>query len=104
MEDNALISLPPRLRSRLKALGQKYQAHGIELFVFGSLARKDQRPNSDLDLGIEWRRPVSPELFRELCKDVEDLPTVREVDLVDFSSVSNTWKEIAGRHRVFLAQ
>jgi predicted nucleotidyltransferase len=98
-----LNSLPRRLVSRLKALGRKYQAQGVDLFIFGSHARKDHQPNSDLDLGIEWRRPVSRQLFRNLCKDVDDLPTIRKVDLVDFSKVSSVWKEIAGRHRVFLS-
>lgn len=104
MQKDTLTSLPPRLRARLKALGRKYHTRGIDLFMFGSLARKDHRPNSDLDLGIEWRRPISPKLFRELCRDVDDLPTVRKVDLVDFSSVPHTWKEIAGRDRVLLSQ
>jgi predicted nucleotidyltransferase len=104
MEKDPLARLPPRLGSRLKALAQKYRARGIDLFLFGSLARKDNRSNSDLDLGLEWRRPVSAKLFRELCREVDDLPTIRKVDLVDFSKVSHSWKEIAGRHRVPLAQ
>lgn len=101
--DATLNSLAPRLVSRLKALGRKYRAHGVDLFIFGSQAREDRRPNSDLDLGIEWRRPVSHELFRQLCKDVDDLPTIRKVDLVDFSNVSPAWKEVAGRDRVLLS-
>lgn len=103
MSEDTLIPLPPRLRSRLKALGQKYQARGVDLFLFGSFARTDWRENSDLDLGLEWRRPNSQELFRELCKDVDDLPTIRKVDLVDFSKASQGWREIAGRHRVLLS-
>jgi predicted nucleotidyltransferase len=99
----SLNSLPPRLVSRLKALGRKYQEQGVDLFVFGSQAREDCRPNSDLDLGIAWRRPVSRKLFRELCKDVDDLPTIRKVDLVDFASVPPSWKEIAGHDRVLLS-
>lgn len=99
----ALNFLPSRLVSRLEALGRKYQEQGVELFVFGSLAREDGRPNSDLDLGIEWRKPVSPALFRQICRDVDDLPTVRRVDLVDFSNVSPAWREIASRHRISLS-
>jgi len=98
----ALKALPPRLVSRFKDLGRKYGPQGVKLFVFGSQTRKDCRPNSDLDLGIECSRPVSPELFRNICKDVENLPTIRKVDLVDFSKVSPAWKKIAGRHRVLL--
>ena len=100
----ALNSLPPRLVSRLKALGRKYRAEGVELFIFGSQSRKDRRPNSDLDLGVEWHRPVSPDLFRTICRDVEDLPTIRKVDLVDFSKASPAWREVAGRDRVMLSQ
>jgi len=74
------------------------------LFVFGSFARGDQRAGSDLDLGIEWRVPHSPSLFRELCADVEKLPTIRKIDLVDFSRVSPQWKEVASRDRHFLSR
>lgn len=99
----SLESLPARLRSQLKALGRKYGREGVELFVFGSLARKDGRFNSDLDLGVEWRKPASPKLFRQICRDVDDLPTVRKVDLVDFSKATPRWRKIAGRHRVSLS-
>lgn len=95
-------ALPARLHGRLSALGQKYHARGIDLFVFGSFARGDDRPNSDLDLGLEWRHPRSPALLRELQKEVDDLPTIRKIELVDFSCSSRQWRAIAGRDRRFL--
>lgn len=99
-----LNSLPARVLSRLQELGRKYSSQGVELFVFGSHARKDPRPNSDLDLGVEWHRPVSRTIFREICEDIDDLPTIRKVDLVDFSKVSPAWREVAERDRVMLPE
>lgn len=95
-------ALPTQLDSRLTALGEKYRARGIDLFVFGSFARGDNRPNSDLDLGLEWRAHRSDALLRELQNEVDDLPTIRKIDLVDFSTVSPQWRSIAERDRRFL--
>lgn len=97
-----LAHLPPPLRARLRALAQDYRVRGVDLFVFGSFARGDARPNSDLDLGLEWRTDPCPQLLRALQKEVDDLPTIRKIDLVDFSQSSPRWSSIAGRDRQFL--
>lgn len=94
-----LNSLPDGLRSALVDLARTYRARGADLFVFGSFGRGEELPGSDLDLGVEWRVPCSPALFRELSDDVENLPTIRKIDLVDFASMSPRWKQIALRDR-----
>lgn len=83
-------------------MAEKYRAFGIEVFVFGSFAWGDHRPNSDLDLGVEWQNGRSADLWRGLLRDVDDLPTVRKIDLVDFSRAAPEWRSIARRDRQFL--
>ncbi len=94
--------LPARLWRELQRLAQKYAAFGLELFIFGSFARGDQRPNSDLDLGVEWQGERAPAIFRQLYDEVESLPTIRPIDLVDFTQVGLDFKRVAGTHKIYL--
>lgn len=94
--------LPPRLVRRLRELSRKYRAEGLSLFIFGSFAQSRQRPTSDLDLGVEWREEPRPEVFLRLYWDVQELPTVRRMDLVDFSQTSSEFSRVAGENRIYL--
>ena len=73
-------------------------ADGIRLFVFGSFARGDARPTSDLDLGFEaLPSAVDPVGAAHRLRDrLEDLPTIRPADLVDFARVTVEFREHAG--------
>ena len=56
--------------------------HGVKsLSVFGSLARGESTPSSDIDMLVEFNRPVSLFEFIRLKIYLEDL-TGRRVDLV----------------------
>jgi uncharacterized protein len=76
----------------------KYAQQGVRLFIFGSWARRDQRRTSDLDIGVLWRGSPDRRLFSSLARDVEELPTIRPIDLVDFAEVSERFRKEAMRH------
>ena len=42
-------------RERIKEIAQKYKAHNIR--IFGSQLRGEERPDSDLDLLVEFEEP-----------------------------------------------
>jgi predicted nucleotidyltransferase len=58
---------PPELADvlhRLRSREEPLRAKGIEsLWVFGSVARGDARPDSDVDLAVELRTGAEPSLF-----------------------------------------
>lgn len=91
--------LPERLRRRLSALATEYRREGVDLFLFGSFARGDNRANSDLDLGVEWRGTPSRKIFRRLSSDIENLPSIRKIDLVDMSEAGESLRRAAHRER-----
>ena len=95
-------TLPVRLLRELQKLAQKYHEDGISLFIFGSFARGDQRPTSDLDLGVEWHREYRQEAFLRLYWEVQDLPTIRKIDLVDFEQTEADFRQIATADKVHL--
>ncbi|MFQ6099708.1 MAG: nucleotidyltransferase domain-containing protein [Anaerolineae bacterium] len=85
-------------------LARKYQDDGLTLLVFGSFARGDQRPTSDLDLGVEWHGKRRPEIFLRLYWDVQELPTIRKIELVDFEQTDSDFRRVAGLDKIYLVE
>ena len=103
-DDEIPLPLAARLLRDLRELARKYQDEGLDMFVFGSFARGDQRPTSDLDLGVEWRDEHSPETFLRLYWDVQELPTIRRIDLVDFEQIDSDFRRMATSYRIYLSE
>jgi hypothetical protein len=72
-----------RLRARRQQILQVARRHGVaRIQVFGSLARGDATPASDVDLLIEVEGPTSPWFPGGLVFDLETLLGCR-VDIVE---------------------
>ena len=95
--------LPVRLVRELQKLAKKYQADGLDLFVFGSFARGEPYSTSDLDLGVEWRKKPDPKTFSRLYWEVQSLPTIRKIDLVDFSQTNPDFRRLAAANKIYLS-
>lgn len=80
--------LPEAVQSAIGALIESAARDGIRLFIFGSFARGDALPVSDLDLGFERLPGATATDVLRLREAVDRLPTIRPVDLVDFGEVS----------------
>lgn len=66
-----------------------------QVFIFGSRATGKAKKFSDYDIGIEGKKPIAWEtmaLVKEMFEE-SDLPF--KVDLVDFSLVSDKFRETA---------
>jgi len=72
-------SMEDRLASRLRAAGAAYAT------VFGSLARGEARPESDIDVAVSFGKPMSSDLRLAVTGIVADAAG-RSVDLVDLES------------------
>jgi predicted nucleotidyltransferase len=85
--------LPSRFIDELLRLGEKYQKKGAQLFVFGSFATASNRQTSDLDLGVLWKGKRKNHIFTSLYSEIQALPTIRKIDLVDMEQVDNDFKK-----------
>jgi predicted nucleotidyltransferase len=75
----AIPVLPEDLAAQVRALGAR---HGIRrIRVFGSIARGEARPDSDIDLLVEYEPGHGGFAFVDFCEDVERL-LGRRVDVV----------------------
>lgn len=89
--------LPSLVRASLRSLAQETSAIGGKMFVFGSFARGDARPNSDLDIGF-FAPPKGDWVRQMLNERIPALPTIRPVDLVDFDQLEPGFRAVAGKH------
>lgn len=73
-----------------------------KVFIFGSRATGKNRKYSDVDLGIlsKFEIPVTTKFDLEEDFDQSNLPY--RVDVVDFSKVSDNFKEVAMRNIIYL--
>jgi len=74
----------------------------LRIFIFGSRAFGQAVPQSDIDLGIDIGHPVSPWVMDRIREEFEQLPIFQKVDVVDFSSVDQDFKEVALNHSILL--
>lgn len=72
------------LRDRLPGLRSRWPIRSLALF--GSMARGEAGPESDLDILVEFERPVALSSFLALEQELKAL-TGRPVDLVSRSSL-----------------
>jgi len=74
--------------------GELFQRFGVRsLSLFGSVARSEQSPNSDVDLLVEFHRPTGLFAFFTLQDELEELLHSR----VDLATIEGLKPEIRGR-------
>jgi predicted nucleotidyltransferase len=73
-----------------KHLGSEYR-----IFLFGSRAGGSARKGSDYDIGIEGPKRVLWETLARIEEELEDLPTLATIDVVDFFNVTDSFRRVA---------
>jgi len=65
------------------------------LFYFGSRAAGCATPRSDYDVGIQAGAPVPGEAIVKIEWDLDEIPILQKIDLVDFYNVSASFTKRA---------
>jgi predicted nucleotidyltransferase len=71
-------------------LGDEYK-----MVMFGSWARGDALPNSDLDIGILGPHRISHDVMGRVKRIVDAIPTLRSIDIVDLMAKDESFRENA---------
>ena len=80
---------------------ERHAPPGTQTILFGSWAKGDAQPNSDLDVGILAPKLVPFEIITRIRNEVEAIPTLRKIDVVDLNAVDAPFREAAlAHHRV----
>ncbi len=64
-------------------------------FVFGSQANKISLSRSDIDVGIMADDVIPSWQLSNIIGDIEELPMLYKIDVVDFKEVDDQFKEVA---------
>jgi type I restriction enzyme S subunit len=75
---------------------------GHAVWAFGSRARGQARPFSDLDLALLGPEPLSPETSATLADELSESDLPWKVDLVDLARTSDAFRRIIDRDKVIL--
>lgn len=99
--------IPSCVRVALGELGERYAREGVRLFLFGSVARTWPQALAGADFDVGYEVPpgtLDPDhLRRRLEDDLAALPSIRPVDLVEFTSAPESFRAVASACTVDLA-
>ena len=92
-----------KLKKEILAILRKYlNLEEYKVFFFGSRVRGDNFPRADIDIGILGKKRVAPEIMFQIKEEIEKIPTLYQIDLVDFSQVSEKFKKEALKYVEYL--
>ncbi len=65
-----------------------------KIYVYGSYVNGNFNVSSDLDILIKNKQKISLTKYGKIINAIEDLPTMRMVDIVDFHMASKDFLEV----------
>lgn len=83
----------------LQAIGKYLPLSEHQVFFFGSRVRGDNFPRSDIDIdiGVQGPEPISPATRLQIEEELENIPTLYKIDLVDFSVADSAFRAEADK-------
>lgn len=101
MADGPTIDIKPlHLRIVLDVLNRRVPQYPV--WAFGSRARCKAKPYSDLDLAIIAEKPLPMATRAALAEDFSESDLPWRVDVVDWSTTSESFRTIIERDKVIL--
>ncbi|MFH1175247.1 MAG: nucleotidyltransferase domain-containing protein [bacterium] len=78
-----------KLKKQILEIASKHlDLSQYKVFFFGSRVFGGGSDRSDIDLGIEGKNPVPIREFENIKEEIEEIPILYKVELVDFKKVS----------------
>ena len=92
-----------KLKNEILSIITKYlDTSEYKVFFFGSRVSGKGTDRSDIDIGIEGPFPISPEIKLRIEEEIENLPILYKIEIVDFKRVPSKFREVALRNREFI--
>jgi len=87
------------LRSQIrKVVGRYLDLNQYDVFFFGSRVSGAGSERSDIDIGILGRTPVPRRAMAKIREELEELPTLYTLQIVDFARCSDEFRAVALSH------
>jgi len=95
--------IKPLLREVVKIIRQHVPDGSYRILLFGSWATLESLPTSDIDVGILGRDLLDGVIMTRIREQIDHLPTLRKIEVVDLWSVEDRFREKAERNAERLA-
>lgn len=82
-------------RELLSIIGQKLDLKSHKVFFFGSRVTGEASERSDIDVGILGPSRVPREALSAIKDDIDSLPILYKIDIVDFRQVSGDFDKVS---------
>lgn len=79
----------------IKRIIHQHTGDKVEIVLFGSRATGTAVATSDYDIGIKSARPIAALALARINYEIEELPTLRKIDIVDLSRVAPRFYQTA---------
>lgn len=88
----------------LEILGKYLDISKYRVFFFGSRVLGHNDESSDIDVGIEGAEPIPLAVMSNIEEEIEEMPTLYKIEIVDFCRVPKKFKEVAEQTIELIAQ
>ncbi len=85
-------------KEMLQILGKHLDLSKYRVFFFGSRVSGGGDERSDIDVGIEGLDPIPATAMFAIQEEIENIPTLYKIEIVDFRSVDERFREVALQH------
>ncbi|MFH1727807.1 MAG: nucleotidyltransferase domain-containing protein [Pseudomonadota bacterium] len=79
----------------IQILGKHLNLEEFRVFYFGSRVSGKGSERSDIDVGLLGTLQIPIEKMEKIKEDIENLPYLYKIELVDFTQVSEEFKKVA---------
>lgn len=79
-----------KYKKEIKEIIQKHLGEDVDIFIYGSAARKQKY--HDIDVGIKSEEKLSDKIYL-IREDLENSTIPYSVDIVDFNNVDKNFKD-----------
>ena len=76
----------------LRSVLRTHLPKGVRAYVFGSRARGSARQYSDLDLALEWDRPLGLDFLGRIAEALSESDLPYKVDIVDLLTADPSFR------------
>lgn len=72
---------------------RKHLNREYKVLLFGSWAKLNATPTSDIDIAIFGHNTVDDFTIAKIREEIDDLPTLRKIDVIDLHAADETFRE-----------
>ncbi len=86
----------------LGIIGKHLDILAYKVFFFGSRVVGSGNERSDIDVGIEGPGEISYEIMAKIKDEIDNLPILYKIEIVDFAKVSPDFYKVVSFRRDYL--